>query len=105
MTTSDDTTTDEAARAAHAAPSGRALVFTVVALLLATAISWAFSHVDLGIVSTPIALAIAAVKAGIVAVMFMELMRTSTTAHVVAFVTVLFIALLCGGTVADLALR
>jgi hypothetical protein len=35
----------------------------------------------------------------------MELRRASTPARVVALVTVAFIALLCAGTVADLALR
>ena len=99
------TTSEETDESAHEAPSGRALVLTLAALLAATAIRWAISHADLGFASTPIALAIAAVKAGIVATMFMELMRASTTAHVVAFVTLVFIVLLCAGTVGDLAMR
>lgn len=85
--------------------SARPLVWTLLALLGLTVISWAISHVHLGSASTLIALAIAAVKASVVAVAFMELPRASAQARIVAAVTVAFIALLCAGTVADVAMR
>jgi caa(3)-type oxidase subunit IV len=56
-------------------------------------------------VATPIALAIAILKAGVVAWTFMELPRASLPARVVALVTLSFIALLCAGTVTDIAFR
>ena len=91
----------------HAAdhPSGRPLVLTLAALLVLTAISWVMSHVPLGGASTPIALLIAGIKASIVAVWFMELPRASGPAKITAAVTLSFIVLLCGGIVADVALR
>ncbi len=86
-------------------PTGRPLVITLVALLVLTAISWGLSNVALGWLSTAVALAIAAVKAGFVLYWFMELPFASTSARIVVLVTVSFIALLCAGAVADLGLR
>lgn len=83
----------------------RPLVLTILALLALTVISYVVSLVDLGALATPVAIAIAVVKAGIVAWMFMELPHASLPARVVALVTLSFIALLCAGTVADIALR
>jgi cytochrome c oxidase subunit IV len=95
----------EAAPAEPHAPSVRSLVLALLALLALTCASWGLAHVELGPAGTPVAIAIAAIKAAIVAVAFMELPRASTTARIVALVTVVFIALLCAGTVADVALR
>ena len=78
---------------------------TVLVLLALTLTSWAISHVALGAASTPVALAIAGVKAGSSSYWFMELPLASLPARVVAFVTITFIVLLCAGTVADIALR
>lgn len=89
----------------HAGTSGRGLVGALLALVALTVASFAMAGVHLGAAATPIALAIAAVKAAIVAVAFMELMSASTPARITALVTVSFIALLCAGTVADIALR
>jgi cytochrome c oxidase subunit IV len=86
-------------------PSGRPFVLALLALVALTAVSWGVAQVALGRASTPVALAIAAVKAAVVATAFMELRRASATARIVALVTVAFIALLCAGTVADVALR
>jgi cytochrome c oxidase subunit 4 len=88
-----------------ASTSGRPLVWTLLALLVLTVISWAISHVHLGRPSTLIALAIAGVKAALVAIAFMELPRASGQARIVAVVTVAFILLLCAGTVGDVAFR
>jgi caa(3)-type oxidase subunit IV len=63
------------------------------------------AHAPLGWAAIPVALAIAAIKASVVAYWFMELPLASTPARVVALVTIAFIALLCAGTIGDLALR
>jgi caa(3)-type oxidase subunit IV len=99
------TTSTEQMHETEPSPSGRALVITLVALLVLTAISWAIAHLALGAASIPVALAIATVKAGFVVTAFMELRRASTTSRIVALVTVVFIALLSAGTVTDIALR
>jgi cytochrome c oxidase subunit 4 len=86
-------------------PSPRPLVLALVGLVVLTATSWGLSHLELGPAEVPAALAIAAVKATIVAVAFMELPRASIPARVTVLVTLSFIALLCAGTVTDLAFR
>jgi caa(3)-type oxidase subunit IV len=85
--------------------SGKPLVHTLIGLLLLTSISWAISNVELGHASTPVALAIAAVKGALVIYFFMELPLASTAARIVLLVTLSFIALLCAGAVADIGLR
>jgi cytochrome c oxidase subunit 4 len=85
--------------------SARPIFWAAIALLVLTGISWALAHVDLGAAGTPVALAIAAVKASVVALAFMEVGRTTIAARVVGVVTLSFIALLCLGFVADVALR
>lgn len=87
------------------APSARPIALALAVLLVLTAVSWLFAHVPLGGASTPIALAIAALKAGIVAIAFMELHHASTPARVTVFVTLSFIALLAAGAVTDVLLR
>jgi cytochrome c oxidase subunit 4 len=87
------------------APSGRPLALTLVALLVLTAISWGVSHLALGRAGIPIALAIATLKAALVAFRFMEIRLASTASRVVVVVTVAFIALLCAGIAGDLGLR
>ena len=85
--------------------SGRQLVATLGALAALTGLSWWLAGVDLGRLQTVVALAIAGVKATLVALVFMELGGASTTARVVVAVTFSFIVLLCLGVVADTALR
>lgn len=85
--------------------SGRPLVIALVVLLALTAISWGIAHAPLGRAAIPVALAIAAIKAGVVAYWFMELPLASRPARIVAVVTIAFIAVLCAGTVGDLGLR
>jgi len=87
------------------APSARLLAVALAVLLALTAVSWLLAHVPLGGASTPIALAIAAIKASIVAIAFMELHHASTPARVTVFVTLSFIALLAAGAVTDVLLR
>jgi cytochrome c oxidase subunit IV len=104
MTADPMTPTEEPTTALHAA-SGRSLVIVLLALLVLTLLSWAVSNLALGAASMPIALLIAAVKAGLVATWFMELPLAATPARVIVVVTISFIALLCAGTVSDVALR
>ena len=81
------------------------LLVALLALLALTATSWGLSRVALGAAGPAIALSIAAVKALIVAVAFMHLRHAGTATRVAAVVTILFIALLCLGIVADVAVR
>jgi cytochrome c oxidase subunit 4 len=80
-------------------------VFVLVGLLALTVTSWAISNAELGAASVAIALGIAVIKASLVVYWFMELPHAATPARVVGLVTLAFIALLCGGTVADVAFR
>jgi caa(3)-type oxidase subunit IV len=89
----------------HSSSSARPLVVALIVLVVLTATSWAIAHVELAGFGTPVAIAIAAVKASVVGVAFMELPRASLPARVIAFVTIAFIALLCAGTVTDIVLR
>jgi caa(3)-type oxidase subunit IV len=89
----------------HATISLRSLGIALVVLLGLTILSWGLSRFALGAAGTPIALAIAAGKALVVAIAFMELLGASLPARVIALVTITFIALLCAGTVTDIALR
>lgn len=84
---------------------GRPLVLVLAALLALTLLSWAVSHLHLGWASVVIALGIALVKASVVLYWFMELPHVSTAARITMLVTLSFIALLCAGTIADVALR
>jgi cytochrome c oxidase subunit 4 len=85
--------------------SGRPIVFAIAGLIALTIVSWVASQLDIGGAETPIALTIASAKAVIVAIVFMELTHASLVARVVAVTTLAFIALLCAGTVTDVALR
>lgn len=55
--------------------SSRNIVLVGVSLLVLAAISFALAHVSLGVFALPIALVIAAVKASLVAVFFMGLLK------------------------------
>jgi caa(3)-type oxidase subunit IV len=90
----------------HAAESGLKYVIAVVALLVLTALSFALHYASLGgVVGTTLALVIAAVKVGIVALVFMELRDSLPATRLVAAVSVAFVALLCLGIIGDVALR
>jgi caa(3)-type oxidase subunit IV len=85
--------------------SGRPIVIALAALITLTLISWIVSLIDLGSAGSPVAIGIACIKAAIVAIAFMEIPRASMIARVVALVTLSFIALLCAGTIGDVAMR
>jgi len=86
----------------RAPPSGLALVLTFLGLLALAGASWAAAALGTG---TAVALSIAALKAALIALIFMELTRAHSTDRVIALVAALFVILLCVGAVADVAFR
>ncbi|KAB2889270.1 MAG: hypothetical protein F9K40_19920 [Kofleriaceae bacterium] len=89
----------------HAHHSGRPIILAIIGLLVLTGASFLLAQLLSGTAGTALALAIAAAKASIVALIFMELRDAPVPMRVTALVTVSFILLLCAGTVADVALR
>ena len=83
----------------------RHLLLALAALVTLTLGSWGLAHLHLGYAAVPVALGIAVIKAGIVAVIFMEVPHASRPAHIAALVTIFFIALLAAGTAADVETR
>jgi cytochrome c oxidase subunit 4 len=86
----------------RAPPSGLALILTFLALLVLAGASWAAAALGTG---TAVALSIAALKAALIALIFMELTRAHSTDRVIALVAALFVILLCVGSIADVAFR
>ena len=86
----------------HAPPSGRTLVLTFIALIVLAALSWVAATLGTG---TGVALTIAALKAGAIAFVFMELGRAHAVDRIIAAIAVLFVVLLCLGAAADVAFR
>ncbi len=84
---------------------GLAYVVALAALAVLTGASWALSHADTGAFHPVIALGIASIKAGIVALVFMHLQRAATGDRLAGVVTVVFIALICLGVAADVSAR
>jgi cytochrome c oxidase subunit 4 len=85
--------------------SARGLLLTLVALLLLAAFSLAMRFAHLGALSYPVGLGIAAIKAVLVVVFFMELLTEKATVRF-AFVTCLSLfALLLALVVADVLTR
>jgi cytochrome c oxidase subunit 4 len=78
---------------------------TGVAVLVLWAVSFAVSYVPMGAASLPIALAIAALKAILVALFFMELVRETLSVKVTMLSAVLMTATLIAFMVADVATR
>lgn len=83
-------------------PSPRALIWTFVALVVLAVGSWAASSLGTG---TTVALVIAAVKAILIAAIFMELWIAEPVDRIIAIVAVVFVILLCVGTLADVGYR
>src|SRR5439155_701646 len=80
-------------------PPTYALVF--VGLLALTGLTVWLSSVDLGPWHVPVGLAIAATKATLIALIFMHILYNSRLTWMVAFSTLLFLALLLVGTLTD----
>jgi caa(3)-type oxidase subunit IV len=85
--------------------NGRALLWTLLALLFLTGASWWLAHLPLGPFHAIAALGTAFMKASTVGFVFMELSRSGTVPRFIAALTLLFIALLCAGVLGDALLR
>lgn len=83
----------------------RAVVRTGVALLVLWGASFALSYVPLGEASLPVALGIAAVKAALVGLFFMELVAETFSIKVTMLSAGALVAVLIGLMVADVATR
>jgi cytochrome c oxidase subunit 4 len=88
----------------EAASSGKVLA-TGVGLLLLAGVSFALSFVHLGRLALPIALAIAALKAGLVIAIFMELSEERSSIRLAALAAILTLSLLVSLTAADVLTR
>lgn len=81
------------------------LVGVGAALLVLWAASFGLSYVPLGGAALPVALAIAAAKAGLVLLFFMELVREPATIRLAFATGVVLLAVLIGLAVADVGTR
>jgi cytochrome c oxidase subunit 4 len=85
--------------------SPRSTFATWAALVLLAATSFLLSMIHLGSFVVPVAIGIAAIKAALVAIVFMEL-AIQRASNRIAFVSaIVFITLLAGLTVVDVATR
>ena len=83
----------------------KAVLGTGVAVLVLWAVSFGVSYVPMGAASLPVALAIAALKAILVALFFMELVRETLSVKVTMVSALLMTATLIAFMVADVATR
>jgi caa(3)-type oxidase subunit IV len=90
----------------HEAASGRPYVLALVGLLVLTALTFGMHFAPLGgTLGLVVAMTIATIKVGIVAMIFMELRESFAGTRLVAVVGVAFLALICLGVVGDVAFR
>jgi cytochrome c oxidase subunit 4 len=87
------------------APSERALTLTFIALLVLAAVSFGLSFLSLGVFTIPAALAISAVKATLVVMIFMELVASRASARIAIVASLLLFATLLSLTLLDHATR
>lgn len=85
--------------------NGIPYIAALVALLALTGLSFGLSYVDTGSFAALIALSIAAIKATIVALIFMHLLEASFVTRMVVMINVLWVALICLGIAADVGFR
>jgi len=83
----------------------RVVIRTGGALFALLALSFGLSYVPLGIAAIPVALGIAAVKAILVVLFFMELLRESLSMKLSVLAAGGLLAFLLGLVIADVALR
>ncbi|HEX4781767.1 MAG TPA: cytochrome C oxidase subunit IV family protein [Usitatibacter sp.] len=86
-------------------PAARAYWITWVMLLALLVLTFALAHVRLGNLNAAVSLAIGAMKALLVALVFMKLRRASTLLAVFAVAGLLALAILFGLSGADYATR
>lgn len=85
--------------------TARAYTLAFVALLVLTAVSFGVSMVDLGHFGVPVALAIATVKATVVALIFMHLLKAPFAYRITLVLGIAFMLLLIAFTMLDLLTR
>jgi cytochrome c oxidase subunit 4 len=85
--------------------AGRSLLLTLVALLVLAGISFGFRFVNLGGAGYVVALGIAAIKAALVAVFFMELLTEKVTARLAFATCITLFGLLLALVLADIVTR
>jgi cytochrome c oxidase subunit 4 len=84
---------------------GSSYVSAWLALLLLTAASFGADHLALGAWETPVALAIAVLKAGVVLLVFMHLLQEPFSVRFLAGLNLLWVLLICLGIAADVLAR
>ena len=87
------------------ATSVRTYAYSVVSLLLLTALTTAIAFVDLGRFNTVIALAIAVAKATIVALLFMHLRESTRLTVAIVVSALVWLGILVGLTMNDYLTR
>jgi len=85
--------------------SASAYVWSFVALVCLTLLSFWSSHVHLGAFGTPVALGIAAIKVTIVALVFMGMVDEPASSRVAGITAVLFVVLLASLAAVDVLTR
>jgi cytochrome c oxidase subunit 4 len=83
----------------------RTYVITCLALLVLAGATTGIALLDLGPWNAPIALAIATVKATLIAVFFMELKLARSTQRLALALALMWLAILIGGSLDDLLTR
>lgn len=83
----------------------RTTLVTGAAVVLLWGVSFALSYVDLGAAALPVALAIAAAKAALVGLVFMELVVEPLSIRLAICSALFMVALLVGLMAADVATR
>lgn len=86
-------------------PSKKAVLGAAVALVALWAVSWGLSYVHLGSWSMLIALSIAAVKASLVVIVFMELLHLRPSVRIAAVSAIALFSLLMSLVVLDVVAR
>ncbi|HTP64972.1 MAG TPA: cytochrome C oxidase subunit IV family protein [Geobacteraceae bacterium] len=83
----------------------RIYIIVWLALLVLTAVTWGVSYINLGMGNVTVALIIASVKAGLVALYFMHLRYENRLVWAFALVPLFFLALIIFGTLSDTMFR
>ena len=85
--------------------TARTQVVSFGALVVLAAVSFGLSYAHLGALSVPLAIAIAAAKAAVVGLFFMELVKERLSIHATALVAIVLLGTLLAFAVADVDTR
>ncbi len=83
----------------------RIYIIVWLGLIILTGVTWGVSYINLGMGNVTVALLIASVKAGLVALFFMHLRYENKLVWTFALVPLFFLALIIFGTLADTMFR